>query len=275
MREEWTGFNGGAWEKEVNVRDFIQKNYTPYDGDASFLAGPTQNTTDLWEQVLELQKLERERGGVVDMDTKVVTGITAHGPGYLNKDKETIVGFQTDAPFKRALHVNGGIRMAMQACSDNGYEVDPEVVDFYTNYRKTHNAGVFDAYTPEMRACRSSHVITGLPDAYGRGRIIGDYRRVALYGVDRLIEDKEAQKAATSDVMTAEVIRDREEYSEQIKALKQLKELGNIYGFDISRPAENVKEAIQWLYLAYLAVVKDQNGAAMSLGRTSTFIDSQ
>ena len=273
MREEWTGFNGGAWEKEVNVRDFIQKNYTPYDGDASFLAGPTQNTTDLWEQVLELQKLERERGGVVDMDTKVVTGITAHGPGYLNKDKETIVGFQTDAPFKRALHVNGGIRMAMQACSDNGYEVDPEVVDFYTNYRKTHNAGVFDAYTPEMRACRSSHVITGLPDAYGRGRIIGDYRRVALYGVDRLIEDKEAQKAATSDVMTAEVIRDREEYSEQIKALKQLKELGNIYGFDISRPAENVKEAIQWLYLAYLAVVKDQNGAAMSLGRTSTFID--
>ena len=273
MREEWTGFNGGAWEKEVNVRDFIQKNYTPYDGDASFLAGPTQNTTDLWNQVLELQKLERERGGVVDMDTKVVTGITAHGPGYLDKDKETIVGFQTDAPFKRALHVNGGIRMAIQACSDNGYEVDPEVVDFYTNYRKTHNAGVFDAYTPEMRACRSSHVITGLPDAYGRGRIIGDYRRVALYGVDRLIEDKEAQKAGTPTIMTAEVIRDREEYSEQIKALKQLKELGNIYGFDISQPAKNVKEAIQWLYLAYLAVVKDQNGAAMSLGRTSTFLD--
>lgn len=273
MREEWTGFNGGAWEKEVNVRDFIQKNYTPYDGDASFLAGPTQNTTDLWNQVLDLQKLERERGGVVDMDTKVVTGITAHGPGYLNKDKETIVGFQTDKPFKRALHVNGGIRMAIQACSDNGYEVDPEVVDFYTNYRKTHNAGVFDAYTPEMRACRSSHVITGLPDAYGRGRIIGDYRRVALYGVDRLIEDKEAQKAATPTVMTAEVIRDREEFSEQIKALKQLKELGKIYGFDISRPAQNVQEAIQWLYLAYLAVVKDQNGAAMSLGRTSTFID--
>lgn len=273
MREEWTGFNGGAWEKEVNVRDFIQRNYTPYDGDASFLAGPTQNTTDLWNQVLELQKLERERGGVVDMDTKVVTGITAHGPGYLDKDKETIVGFQTDKPFKRALHVNGGIRMAIQACSDNGYEVDPEVVDFYTNYRKTHNAGVFDAYTPEMRACRSSHVITGLPDAYGRGRIIGDYRRVALYGVDRLIEDKEAQKAATPTVMTAEVIRDREEYSEQIKALKQLKELGKIYGFDISRPAQNVQEAIQWLYLAYLAVVKDQNGAAMSLGRTSTFID--
>ena len=273
MREEWTGFNGGAWEKEVNVRDFIQKNYTPYDGDESFLAGPTQNTKDLWNQVLDLQKLERERGGVVDMDTKVVTGITAHGPGYLDKDKETIVGFQTDKPFKRALHVNGGIRMAIQACSDNGYEVDPEVVDFYTNYRKTHNAGVFDAYTPEMRACRSSHVITGLPDAYGRGRIIGDYRRVALYGVDRLIEDKEAQKAGTPTVMTSDVIRNREEFSEQIKALKQLKELGNIYGFDISRPAKNVKEDIQWLYLAYLAVVKDQNGAAMSLGRTSTFID--
>ncbi len=273
MREEWTGFNGGAWEKEVNVRDFIQKNYTPYDGDESFLAGPTQNTKDLWNQVLDLQKLERERGGVVDMDTKVVTGITAHGPGYLDKDKERIVGFQTDKPFKRALHVNGGIRMAIQACSDNGYEVDPEVVDFYTNYRKTHNAGVFDAYTPEMRACRSSHVITGLPDAYGRGRIIGDYRRVALYGVDRLIEDKEAQKAGTPTVMTSDVIRNREEFSEQIKALKQLKELGNIYGFDISRPAKNVKEAIQWLYLAYLAVVKDQNGAAMSLGRTSTFID--
>ncbi|MBR3644842.1 MAG: formate C-acetyltransferase [Lachnospiraceae bacterium] len=273
MKEAWTGFNGGAWEKEINVRDFIQKNYTPYDGDASFLAGPTQNTKDLWEQVLGLQKLERERGGVVDMDTKVVTGITAHAAGYLDKDKETIVGFQTDAPFKRALHVNGGIRMAMQACSDNGYEVDPQIVDFYTNYRKTHNAGVFDAYTPEMRACRSSHVITGLPDAYGRGRIIGDYRRVALYGIDRLIEDKEAQKASTPTIMTAEVIRDREEYSEQIKALKQLKKLGEIYGFDISRPAENVQEAIQWMYLAYLAVVKDQNGAAMSLGRTSTFID--
>ncbi len=273
MREEWTGFNGGAWEKEVNVRDFIQKNYTPYDGDASFLAGPTQATKDLWEQVLDLQKKEREAGGVLDMDTKVVTGITAHGAGYLDKEKEKIVGFQTDKPFKRALHVNGGIRMAIQACSDNGYEVDPEVVDFYTNYRKTHNAGVFDVYTPEMRACRSSHVITGLPDAYGRGRIIGDYRRVALYGVERLIEDKEAQKAATPTVMTAEVIRDREEYSEQIRALKQLIELGKIYGFDISQPAKNVQEAIQWTYLAYLAVVKDQNGAAMSLGRTSTFID--
>ena len=273
MREEWTGFNNGAWAKEVNVRDFIQKNYTPYDGDDSFLAGPTQNTTDLWNQVLDLQKKEREAGGVLDMDTKVVQTITSHGAGYLNKDKETIVGFQTDKPFKRGLQVNGGIRMAMKACSDNGYEVDPEVVDFYTNYRKTHNAGVFDAYTPEIRTCRTNHIVTGLPDAYGRGRIIGDYRRVALYGVDTLIVDKEAQKAATPTEMRPEVIRDREEYSEQIRALKELKELGKIYGFDISRPAKNVQEAIQWMYLGYLAAVKEQNGAAMSLGRTSTFID--
>ena len=273
MREEWKGFTTGEWAKEVNVRDFIQKNYTPYDGDASFLAGPTQATTDLWNQVLDLQKQERAAGGVLDMDTKVVQTITSHGAGYLDKDKETIVGFQTDKPFKRGLQVNGGIRMAMKACSDNGYEVDPEVVDFYTNYRKTHNAGVFDAYTPEIRTCRTNHIVTGLPDAYGRGRIIGDYRRVALYGVDTLIVDKEAQKAATPTEMRPEVIRDREEYSEQIRALKELKELGKIYGFDISRPAQNVQEAIQWMYLAYLAAVKEQNGAAMSLGRTSTFID--
>ncbi len=274
MREEWTGFVGGAWQKEVNVRDFIQKNYTPYDGDADFLAGPTQATTELWEQVLDLQKKEREAGGVLDMDTKVVQTITSHGAGYLNKEKETIVGFQTDEPFKRGLQVNGGIRMAMKACSDNGYEVDPEVVDFYTNYRKTHNAGVFDAYTPEIRVCRTNHIVTGLPDAYGRGRIIGDYRRVALYGVDALIEDKKAQKADTDLMtMTADVIRDREEYSEQIRALGELKQLGEIYGFDISKPAKNVQEAIQWTYLGYLAAVKEQNGAAMSLGRTSTFID--
>lgn len=273
MREEWKGFTTGEWAKEVNVRDFIQKNYTPYDGDASFLAGPTQATTDLWNQVLDLQKQERAAGGVLDMDTKVVQTITSHGAGYLDKDKETIVGFQTDKPFKRGLQVNGGIRMAMKACSDNGYEVDPEVVDFYTNYRKTHNAGVFDAYTPEIRTCRTNHIVTGLPDAYGRGRIIGDYRRVALYGVDTLITDKEAQKAATPTEMRPEVIRDREEYSEQIRALKELKELGKIYGFDISRPAQNVQEAIQWMYFGYLAAVKEQNGAAMSLGRTSTFID--
>ena len=274
MREEWTGFVGGAWQKEVNVRDFIQKNYTPYDGDESFLAGPTQATTDLWNQVLDLQKKEREAGGVLDMDTKVVQTITSHGAGYLDKDKETIVGFQTDKPFKRGLQVNGGIRMAMKACSDNGYEVDPEVVDFYTNYRKTHNAGVFDAYTPEIRTCRTNHIVTGLPDAYGRGRIIGDYRRVALYGIDALIEDKKAQKSGTDLMtMTPDVIRDREEYSEQIRALQELKQLGEIYGFDISKPAKNVQEAIQWMYLGYLAAVKEQNGAAMSLGRTSTFID--
>ena len=274
MREEWNGFNGGAWQKEVNVRDFIQKNYTPYDGDASFLAGPTQATTDLWNQVLDLQKKEREAGGVLDMDTKVVSTITSHAAGYLDKDKETIVGFQTDKPFKRGLQVNGGIRMAVKACADNGYEVDPEVVDFYTNYRKTHNAGVFDAYTDEIRVCRTNHIVTGLPDAYGRGRIIGDYRRVALYGIDALIEDKKAQKADTDLMtMTADVIRDREEYSEQIRALMELKKLGEIYGFDISKPAKNVQEAIQWTYLGYLAAVKEQNGAAMSLGRTSTFID--
>ena len=274
MRAEWEGFNNGAWQKEINVRDFIQKNYTPYDGDESFLAGPTDATKELWKETLELQKKEREAGGVLDMDTKVVQTITSHDAAYIDKDKETIVGFQTDKPFKRGLQVNGGIRMAMKACSDNGYEVDPEVVDFYTNYRKTHNAGVFDAYTPEIRTCRSNHIVTGLPDAYGRGRIIGDYRRVALYGIDRLIEDKKQQKANTDLMtMTADVIRDREEFSEQLRALDELAKLGDIYGFDIRKPAKNVQEAIQWTYLGYLAAVKEQNGAAMSLGRTSTFID--
>lgn len=274
MRAEWEGFNNGAWQKEINVRDFIQKNYTPYDGDESFLAGPTEATKELWREILELQKKEREAGGVLDMDTKVVQTITSHDAAYIDKDKETIVGFQTDKPFKRGLQVNGGIRMAMKACSDNGYEVDPEVVDFYTNYRKTHNAGVFDAYTPEIRTCRSNHIVTGLPDAYGRGRIIGDYRRVALYGIDRLIEDKKQQKANTDLMtMTADVIRDREEFSEQLRALDELAKLGDIYGFDIRKPAKNVQEAIQWTYLGYLAAVKEQNGAAMSLGRTSTFID--
>ena len=274
MRAEWEGFNNGAWQKEINVRDFIQKNYTPYDGDESFLAGPTDATKELWKETQELQKKEREAGGVLDMDTKVVQTITSHEAGYIDKDKETIVGFQTDKPFKRGLQVNGGIRMAMKACSDNGYEVDPEVVDFYTNYRKTHNAGVFDAYTPEIRTCRSNHIVTGLPDAYGRGRIIGDYRRVALYGIDRLIEDKKKQKSDTDLMtMTADVIRDREEFSEQLRALDELAKLGDIYGFDIRKPAKNVQEAIQWTYLGYLAAVKEQNGAAMSLGRTSTFID--
>lgn len=273
MRQEWASFNGGVWQKEINVRDFIQKNYTPYEGDESFLAGPTKATNDLWAQVMELTEEEHKKGGVLDMDTHIISTITSHGPGYLNKEKETIVGFQTDKPFKRALQPNGGIRMAIKACEDNGYHVDPEIVDFYTKYRKTHNDGVFDVYSPEMRACRSSHIITGLPDAYGRGRIIGDYRRVALYGVNRLIEDKEDQKAGTRSNMYEDVIRGREELSEQIKALKELKKLGEIYGFDISRPAQNVQEAIQWLYFGYLAAIKEQNGAAMSLGRTSTFLD--
>lgn len=273
MRQEWTSFNGGIWEKEINVRDFIQKNYTPYDGDESFLKGPTQATKELWEQVLKLSEEERKAGGVLDMDTKIVSGITSHGPGYLDKEKEKIVGFQTDKPFKRALQPYGGIRMAVKACEDNGYQVDPQIVDFFQKHRKTHNDGVFDAYTPEMRACRSSHIITGLPDAYGRGRIIGDYRRVALYGLDRLIEDKKRQKDGTRIIMYSDVTRQREELSEQIKALGELKELGAIYGFDIGRPAANVKEAIQWMYFGYLAAIKEQNGAAMSLGRTSTFID--
>ena len=273
MIQEWNGFKKGVWETEINVRDFIQKNYTPYDGDDSFLAGPTKATSELWEQVLDLSKKEREAGGVLDMDTKTISTITSHGAGYLDKDKEKIVGFQTDKPFKRSLQPYGGIRMAKKACEDNGYKVDPEVEEFFTTHRKTHNAGVFDAYTPEMRACRTAHIITGLPDAYGRGRIVGDYRRVALYGVNRLIEDKEVEKAFCRQTMTEDVIRNREEISEQIRALKELIKLGEIYGFDISRPAANVQEAIQWTYLAYLAAVKEQNGAAMSLGRTSTFID--
>ena len=276
MYKAWEDFAGGIWQDEVDVRDFIQRNYTPYEGDDSFLVGPTERTQTLWSHVLGLLEEERRRGGVLDMDTKVVTGITAHPAGYIVADHpelETIVGLQTDKPLKRALHVNGGIRIACQAAAQHGYEVDPEIVDIYTNKRKTHNQGVFDVYKPEMRACRSAHIITGLPDGYGRGRIIGDYRRVALYGVDYLIRDKEAQKAATPHAMTEAVIRDREELAEQIRALHQLKELGDIYGFDISRPAENTQEAIQWMYLAYLAAVKDQNGAAMSIGRTSTFID--
>lgn len=273
MEQAWNSFVGGVWQKEINVRDFIQKNYTPYEGDESFLAGPTKATQELWAQVMELSEEERKKGGVLDMDTKVISRIVSHGPGYLDKDKEKIVGFQTDKPFKRALQPYGGIRMAIKACEDNGYHVDPDIVEFFTKHRKTHNDGVFDAYTPEMRACRSSHIITGLPDAYGRGRIIGDYRRVALYGVDRLIEDKQRQKDGTRVIMYSDVTRQREELSEQIKALKELKELGEIYGYDISKPATNVKEAIQWMYFGYLAAIKEQNGAAMSLGRTSTFID--
>ena len=271
---EWEGFSAGKWSNgSVNVRDFIQLNYTPYDGDESFLSGPTQATTELWDEVMELSKKEREAGGVLDMDTKIVSTITSHKAGYLDKDKEKIVGFQTDKPFKRSLQPFGGIRMAQNACSQNGYTVDPEIVDIFTRFRKTHNQGVFDAYTPEMKAARHAAIITGLPDAYGRGRIIGDYRRVALYGVDYLIADKKHQLDTSLVRMTSENIRLREELSEQIRALGELKQLGEIYGFDISRPAKNAQEAIQWLYFGYLAAVKEQNGAAMSLGRTSTFID--
>ena len=272
--DEWEGFKPGRWSNtSINLRDFIHKNFTPYDGDDSFLTGPTEATTKLWEQVMELSKKEREAGGVLDMDTKIVSTITSHGPGYLNKDLEKIVGFQTDKPFKRSLQPFGGIRMAMNACEQNGYTVDPEVVKIFTEYRKTHNQGVFDAYTPEMKLARHAAIITGLPDAYGRGRIIGDYRRVALYGIDYLVEDKKDQLATSLVRMTSKNIRLREELSEQIRALGELKKLGEIYGYDISRPAKNAKEAIQWLYFGYLAAVKEQNGAAMSLGRTSTFID--
>ena len=273
MQEAWDGFVGGNWENQIDVRDFIQRNYTPYDGDESFLAGPTEATTKLWDEVMDLFAQERAANGVLDMDTRVVSTITSHPAGYIDQPLEKIVGLQTEKPLKRALMPNGGIRMAVAACKQNGYEVDSEIVDFYTNYRKTHNAGVFDVYTPEMRACRHSHIITGLPDAYGRGRIIGDYRRVALYGVDLLIEEKKAEHAGTQKNMREEVIRHREELAEQIRALGELKQLGQIYGIDISKPASTFQEAVQWLYFGYLAAVKEQNGAAMSIGRNSTFLD--
>ena len=273
QQEAWAGFVGGNWEHEIDVRDFIQKNYTPYDGDESFLAGPTENTSKLWDEVMDLFQQEREHNGVLDMDTDLVSTIISHPAGYIDQPLEKIVGLQTEKPLKRALMVNGGIRMAVAACKQNGYEVDPEIVNIYTNYRKTHNAGVFDVYTPEMRACRHSHIITGLPDAYGRGRIIGDYRRVALYGVDRLIEEKKAEHAGTQKTMNEATIRHREELAEQIRALQELKQLGKIYGIDISGPAKTFQEAVQWLYFGYLAAVKEQNGAAMSIGRNSTFLD--
>ena len=270
----WDGFKGSKWKHNITVRDFIQKNYTPYDGDDTFLEGPTENTSQLWDQVMDLDRKEIEAGGVLDMDTDVVSSITSHGPGYLDQEKETVVGFQTDEPFKRSFQPYGGIRMSEQAAESYGYEINPEKVHIFSEYRKTHNQGVFDAYTPEMRAARRSGVITGLPDAYGRGRIIGDYRRVALYGIDFLIEEKMNDKDhCGGGVMSEKIIRQREELSEQIRALHEIKELGHIYGFDISRPAENAQEAFQWLYLGYLAAVKQQNGAAMSLGRTSTFLD--
>ena len=266
-------FKPGKWQTEINVRDFIQKNYTPYDGDSSFLAGPTEATTKLWQECCDLFKQERENGGVVDMDTKIVSTIVSHGAGYIDKDLEQIVGLQTDKPLKRSLQPFGGIRMAETSCKSYGYEVDPEVVEIFTKYRKTHNQGVFDAYTPEMRKARHAAILTGLPDAYGRGRIIGDYRRVALYGIDRLIEDKKEQHASLDGEMTPEKIQLKEEIMEQIRALEEMKQLGAAYGFDISKPAQSAKEAIQWLYFGYLSAVKEQNGAAMSIGRTSTFLD--
>ena len=268
-----TDFIGGKWQQEINVRDFIQKNYTPYEGDSSFLADATDATKKLWQECCDLLKKERDNGGVLDMDTKIVSTITSHGAGYIDKNLETIVGLQTDAPLKRSMQPFGGIRMAETACKSYGYEVEPEVSEVFTKYRKTHNQGVFDVYTPEMKTARHSAIITGLPDAYGRGRIIGDYRRVALYGINRLIEDKQEQFKSLEGEMTPERIQLREEITDQIKALKEMIELGKIYGFDISQPAKNAKEAVQWLYFGYLSAIKEQNGAAMSIGRTSTFLD--
>jgi formate C-acetyltransferase len=268
----WHGFRGGLWEKEINVRDFIQQNYTPYEGDESFLAGATERTKTIWDRLNELFVEERKKG-VLDV-SQVPSSITAHSPGYIDRDHEVIVGLQTDAPLKRAILPQGGLRMVINSLKAYGYEPDPQVVEIFSKYRKTHNEGVFDAYTEDVRRCRSSHVLTGLPDAYGRGRIIGDYRRVALYGVARLIERKQEEKRALDASMsTDEIIRDREELSEQIRALKELEQMAKMYGFDISGPARTAKEAVQWLYFAFLAAVKEQNGAAMSLGRTSTFLD--
>ena len=270
----WEGFVPGKWcNDEVDVRDFIQRNYTPYEGDATFLAPATEATKKLWEIVCDLSKKEREAGGVLNADTKIVSTLTSHGAGYLDKDLEKIVGVQTDEPFKRSLQPFGGIRISESALQIYGYELDDSVREIFSKYRKTHNEGVFDAYTPEMRAARSAHILTGLPDGYGRGRIVGDYRRVALYGVDYLIQRKEEDKLAMGGTMTPDKVRDREEVSEQIKALKALKEMAATYGCDISKPAETAQQAIQALYFGYLGAVKDQNGAAMSIGRNSTFLD--
>ena len=271
--EAWKNFKGGVWQKDINVRDFIQQNMTPYEGDDSFLTPPTDATNKLWKKVLELFEKEHSNNGVLDMDTDVVSSITSHKAGYIDKDLEVIVGLQTDAPLKRSLQPYGGIRVAQKACSDNGYEMSDRLKEIFTKYRKTHNEAVFDIYTDDMRACRSAHLITGLPDAYGRGRIIGDYRRVALYGTDRLIEDKINQRNTTPVTMDQDIMRLREELSDQIKSLKELIELGHMYGLELERPARDTKEAVQWLYFGYLAAVKEQNGAAMSLGRTTTFID--
>ena len=275
--EQWNGFEGRLWREEINVRDFIQKNYTPYDGDESFLAGPTRATDLLWGELSKLQKEERARGGVLDMDTDIVSTLTSHGPGYISeqyKDLEKVVGLQTDKPLKRAFMPFGGIKMAEEACTTYGYTPSPELHKIFTEYHKTHNQGVFDAYTPEMRKARHNKIITGLPDTYGRGRIVGDYRRVALYGIDYLIEQKKHDFENCGDkTMTDDVIRLREEITEQIRALGQMKAMAAAYGFDISQPARNAREAVQWLYFGYLAAIKTQNGAAMSVGRISTFLD--
>jgi len=271
--EQWKGFSEGTWRKEVNVRDFILRNFKTYEGNDSFLAGPTEATTKLWDQVMDLTKQERENGGVLDMDTEIVSSIVSHGAGYLNQDLEKVVGVQTDKPFKRSLQPYGGIRMAQQSCESYGFELNKEVEKIFTDYRKTHNQGVFDAYTDEMKMARKVGIITGLPDAYGRGRIIGDYRRIALYGVDFLIQEKKKDLAGTTSVMKESIIQLREELSEQVRALNELKKLAASYGFDISKPATTATEAFQWLYFGYLAAIKEQNGAAMSLGRVSTFLD--
>ncbi len=272
--EQWNGFEGGRWESEIDIPEFIRLNYTPYDGDASFLAGPTEATDKLWGELQKLQKEEHAKGGVLDMDTDIVSGITSHKPGYLDKDLEQVVGLQTDKPLKRAFMPFGGIKMAEEACAQYGYKPNAELHKIFTEYHKTHNQGVFDAYTPEIRAARKAHIITGLPDTYGRGRIVGDYRRVALYGIDYIIAQKKDDFANIGDgTMTDDVIRLREEVSDQIKALNQMKVMAASYGFDISKPAANAKEAFQWLYFGYLAAIKTQNGAAMSVGRISTFLD--
>ena len=271
---QWEGFKAGRWTfEEIDVREFIQLNYTPYEGDDSFLTDATEATQKLWDEVSDLMRQEREAGGVLDMDTEVVSTITSHGAGYIDKSLEKIVGLQTDKPLKRSLQPFGGIRMAETSCESYGYKISPKLKEIFTKYRKTHNQGVFDIYTPEMRLARKSAIITGLPDAYGRGRIIGDYRRIALYGIDRLIEDKQHQKSQLEAEMTEHTMRLREELQEQINALNEMKQLGEIYGFDISKPAKNAQEAVQWLYFGYLSAVKQQNGAAMSIGRTSTFLD--
>ena len=273
--EQWNGFKKGDWQSEINVRDFIQHNYTPYEGDSSFLTTPTSKTTKLWDEVLELYKKEHDsKGGVLDIDTKTISTVSSHDAGYIDKDLEDIVGLQTDSPLKRAIMPFGGIRIVEKSCEAYDRKVDPEVEEIFHKYRKTHNDGVFDVYTPDIRAARSSHLITGLPDGYGRGRIIGDYRRVALYGVDYLIEEKKKElEVLNVDDLTQDIIREREEISDQIKALNELKVMALKYGFDISNPASNAKEAVQWLYFGYLGAIKDQNGAAMSIGRTSTFLD--